>query len=333
MMIKGIKSVDFKLISTGHGSVNNLGPVVLKSDYLDKHTLVSNHSIPKLRGFSPFKKIQTEDGEKLVRRSVTEIDLSETPAYVSENCFKHHFFPEAKYVSHLATAQKVEQLLATYVGLVRGYMIPKSSLGRTSCLHLDSSIEQLCNGNFEQFSRSGDKVKTENVYGIEKSNSLFSRTTLGDTKYITYGSISIESLQFICLDDRFGLQQAQLSRRRVDNLIGNIEGFLRELDETLDPKVTYHDKYMRIGSVYREQTQAGLLLNDDAIKIIVNETIKRLEDFSFRQAQGYMVAQELTVDYNNSNQTLRIKDPKKIDLISEKLGEDFAVYYEGVNDE
>lgn len=39
--------------------------------------------------------------------------------------------------------------------------------------------------------------------GKRDETSFFSKTTFGDTKYTSYGSISIEQLQFISLDNKF----------------------------------------------------------------------------------------------------------------------------------
>ncbi|WP_322804595.1 type I-Fv CRISPR-associated protein Cas7fv [Vibrio alfacsensis] len=339
-MITGVYSVDFKLVSVGHGSVNNHGSVVMRSE---DDCIVSNHSIPKMRGFTPFTgKIlkRTSDGAEYPQRKlISQINLAETPAYISENTLKFHLFPEAKYVSHLTTKSNVHDVLATMVGLVRGYMIPKATLGRKTSLHIESAVEQLCNGNYEQFSRSGDKEKEKTKDGEEKGTSLFSRTTLGDTEYITYGSISIADLQFICLDSKFGNQHAEAvadepkHAQSVKSLKDKINSFLKDLNPALEPKVEFHENYVRKGSLYKDQGLAGLLLNEDAITVVVDEMLRRLESLYIRQAQGYMVTKKLTVDYNNSSKPMRIKFGEHEDKLAEKKSDNFAVYYEGVDNE
>ena len=69
-------------------------------------------------------------------------------------------------------------------------LFPASQNKRTSpLLLLEDFVDQLGNGNFEQFGQAG----------VRDSSSFFSKTTFGDTEYISYGSISIEQLEFISL--------------------------------------------------------------------------------------------------------------------------------------
>ena len=83
-------------------------------------------------------------------------------------------------------------MIVSVTGLIRGYVVPSSQNKRTSPLLMEDFVDQLGNGNFEQFGQAGER----------DSSSFFSKTTFGDTEYKSYGSISVEQLQFISLDKK-----------------------------------------------------------------------------------------------------------------------------------
>ncbi len=69
----------------------------------------------------------------------------------------------------------------------------------------------------------------------------------------------------------------------------------------------------------------GILLNDDAIKGLVEYTITLLSELSIRQAKSYMYVDEVLVDYNDSTKMMRIKRDES--AINEQLNSDFASYF------
>jgi len=185
--VTGVKSIDFKIVARGHGVVNWNGPTSLTGH--DGKT-VDNHTLPKLRGYSNLTgKIKEENGYKY-KKEATDIDFKKTPLYISQNCIRHHLFRSQSFDLHYADNKNLKLVLASITGLVRGYVVPKSQCKRTSPLLLEDFIDQLGNGNFEQMGRSGSKDKGENKDGdVTASNSFFSKTTFGETEYISYGSI------------------------------------------------------------------------------------------------------------------------------------------------
>jgi len=187
--VTGIKSVDFKIIAKGHGVVNWNGPTNLTGE--DGKT-VDNHSMPKLRGYTNLSGKVKDTGYKY-RKEPQDIDFSKTPLYISQNCIRHHLFREQAFDMHYASSKNLAKVLASETGLLRGYVVPSSQSKRTSPLLLEDFVDQLGNGNFEQFGQAGER----------DSSSFYSKTTFGDTEYISYGSISIEQLQFISLDRKF----------------------------------------------------------------------------------------------------------------------------------
>jgi hypothetical protein len=182
-------------------------------------------------------------------------------------------------------------------GLVRGFVVPATQNKRTSPLLLEDFVDQLGNGNFEQFGQAG----------VRDSSSFYSKTTFGDTEYISYGSISIEQLQFISLDKKFDREAMQIKTGEGEEVAQLIEEFIVSLDtKNRSVKATFHENCVRNGTIF-EEGENGILLNDDAVDVLVEETLKMISELSIRQAKSYMYVDDVLVDYNDSSQMMRIK--------------------------
>ncbi|MDO4223013.1 MAG: type I-Fv CRISPR-associated protein Cas7fv [Acinetobacter sp.] len=308
--ITGVKSVDFKITAYGYGVVNWNGPTTLSSE----GRTVDNHTLPKLRGYSNLTgKIKEETGYKY-KKEATDIDFKQTPLYISQNCIRHHLFREQAFDLHFAKEKSLDQVLASLTGLIRGYVVPASQCKRTSPLLLEDFIDELGNGNFEQFGRAGER----------DSSSFFSKTTFGDTKYTAYGSISIEQLQFISLDHKFDRCAMVVKDGEGEKIAQKIQDFIQSLDESRTPKATFHTNYVRQGTIY-EQGEVGILLDEVAIDILVNTTLQLIRELFIRQAKGYMYVDDVQVDYNDSNKMMRIK--RSPEQVNPQKSKDYAVYF------
>ena len=93
---------------------------------------------------------------------------------------------------------------------------------------------------------------------------------------------------------------------------------------SVSPKATFHENYVRNGTIY-EEGENGILLNEDAIQILVETTIEKLKELSIRQAKSYMYVDEMTVDFNDSSKMMRIKHDSS-QIVEQKDG-DYAVYF------
>lgn len=293
-----VSSVDFKIIASGYGVVNWNGTTELRGP---DGKNIKNHNMPKLRGYTPYTgEVKEETGFKY-RKTPDDVDFSETPLYISANCVKHFLYKENSHDQHfLNKNNKIIDLLPTLAGLFRGYVNAASGEKRSASLLLEDFVEQLGNGNYEQFSTAGEKDK----------NSIFSKITFGDTEYISYGTINIENLQFISLDQKFDKKAVQLSNKSKDikdfvNKIGDFIVSLQKNDELL-PQVTYHENFVRTGTIFNEG-ERGILLNSDAIYVLVEAILNKLRELYIRQAHGYMIVDEIIVDYNDSKNAMRIK--------------------------
>lgn len=310
--VTGIKSVDFKIKALGHGVVNWNGPTVLKVQE-DSKLGKNNHTMPKLRGYTNLTGEVSEKGYKHVKEP-TDIDFKKTPLYISQNCIRHHLFREQAFDLHFAGEKNLIQVLASVTGLIRGYVVPSSQCKRTSPLLLEDFVDQLGNGNFEQFGQAGER----------DSSSFFSKTTFGDTEYISFGSISIEQLQFISLDKKFDRASMVIKEGQGEEVAASVQEYIQSLNANLKPTATFHKNYVRRGTIF-EEGECGILLNDDAVQALVEETLSRLSELSIRQAKGYMYVDEITVDYNDSKKMMRIKRDES-EIVNEPQGE-FATYF------
>ncbi len=291
--ITGIRSVDFKIVAKGHGVVNWNGPTNLQGE--DGKT-VDNHTMPKLRGYSNLSGRVKDTGYKY-RKEPTDIDFKKNPLYISQNCIRHHLFKAQAFDLHFADRKNIKNVLASITGLVRGFVVPASQNKRTSPLLLEDFVDQLGNGNFEQFGQAGER----------DSSSFYSKTTFGDTEYISYGSISIEQLQFISLDKKFDREAMEIKTGEGEEVAKLIEEYIVSLDtKNRSPKALFHENCVRNGTIF-EEGENGIILNDDAVAIVIEETLRMLSELSIRQAKSYMYTDEIIVDYNDSTQMMRIK--------------------------
>lgn len=330
--VTGIKSVDFKIKAYGHGVVNWNGSTELKTLIDGSWKTVTNHNMPKLRGYTNKKLISNDKGEKFeTLKEATEVNFDDTPLYISQNCIRYHLFKDDVINwQHPQIHENVDKILCSMTGLLRGYVIPKNENKRTSPLLLTDFLELGKKGNFEQLGRAGSKEKQETKSGKDKSNSLFSKTTFGDTEYIAYGSINIEQLQFIALSNDFGQEAIQITTDKEGiALAEKIENYIKTLDFAHgDIKATYHNNFVRKGTIFAEG-QKGILLNEDAIDTLVKQMLNMIENLGFSQAKGYVYVESVEVDYNNFEQPkdmFRIR--KNISKISPQKSEEYAIYYQ-----
>ena len=308
--VTGIKSVDFKIKALGHGVVNWNGPTTLSSE----GRTVDNHTLPKLRGYTNLTgKVKEETGYQY-KKEATDIDFKKTPLYISQNCIRHHLFRDQSFDLHFAAEKSLQLVLASISGLIRGYVVPASQCKRTSPLLMEDFVDQLGNGNFEQFGQAGER----------DSSSFFSKTTFGDTEYLSYGSISVEQLQFISLDKKFDRAAMIIKDDQGDEVALAVQDFIQSLDPKTTPKATFHTNYVRKGTIF-EEGEVGILLNNDAIKVLIEFSLAQISELSIRQAKSYMYVDEILVDYNDSHKMMRIKRDES--EISVQATSDFAVYF------
>jgi len=309
--ITGIRSVDFKIVAKGHGVVNWNGPTTLVGD---GGKTVDNHTMPKLRGYTNLSGKEKDTGYKY-KKEATDLDFKKNPLYISQNCVRHHLFREQAFDVHYATEKNIQNLIASMTGLMRGYVVPASQNKRTSPLLLEDFVDQLGNGNFEQFGQAGAR----------DSSSFFSKTTFGDTEYISYGSISIEQLEFISLDKKYDRASMTVKTGEGEEVAKLIENYIQSIDEKgRSAKAVFHENYVRNGTIF-EEGEVGILLNSDAVDVLIDATLNKLKELSIRQAKSYMYVDEVMVDYNDSSSMMRIKQDEN--SVSNTAKSAYATYF------
>ena len=318
--VTGIKSVDFKIKALGHGVVNWNGPTTLQQS---DGKIIDNHTLPKLRGYTNLTGKESDKGYKL-KKDPSDINFKQNPLYISQNCVRHHLFRDQAYDLHYAKDKNLEKVIASLTGLIRGYVVPSSQCKRTSPLLIEDFVDQLGNGNFEQFGRAGSKEKEMTKSGEEKSSTFFSKTTFGDTEYLSYGSISIEQLQFISLDNKFDRAAMVIKEGQGEEVSQLVQDYIKTLNPKLSPEAMFHENYIRNGTIF-EEGENGILLNQDAILILVETTIQKIKGLSIRQAKSYMYVDQVDVDYNDSTNMMRIKRDQS--QAENQPKSDYAVYF------
>ncbi|HRG63945.1 MAG TPA: type I-Fv CRISPR-associated protein Cas7fv [Burkholderiales bacterium] len=326
--VTGIKSVDFKITAYGYGVVNWNGPTTLVGDDGKQK---DNHTLPKLRGYTNLTG-QVKDGNGYkYKKHTSDINFKETPLYISQNCIRHHLFRDQSFDLHYAKQdKKMIEVLVSISGLIRGYVAGSSNqYKRTSPLLLTDFVDQLGNGNFEQLSNSSSSEECKAVDGSvtykRGENSIFSKTTFGDTEYIAYGSISIEQLEFISLTNKFDRAAMTIKEGEGELIAQKLQEFIKSLDPSREPRAIFHTNYVRKGTIFQEG-EVGILLDNTAIDILVKETLTMLQELNIKQAKGYMYVDKVEIDYNDSNKMMRIKR-SPIEAKPQPKS-DYAVYFE-----
>ena len=324
--ITGIKSVDFKVVAYGHGVVNWNGTTAIAP--VGGGIPLNNHSMPKLRGYTNLTgKVKQETGFKYLKEAA-DINFKDNPLYISQNCIRHHLFRDQSYDLHFAKDKNLSNVLASITGLIRGYVVPSSQCKRTSPLLLEDFVDQLGNGNFEQLSSASsieEIIKPDGTKDYKRGeNSIFSKTTFGETKYLAYGSISIEQLEFISLDKKFDRASMIIKTGEGEKVAEAVQAFIKSIDPSKNPTATFHANYVRAGTIF-EEGEVGILLDKVAIDVLVKETIRMVTELSIKQAKGYMYVDSVLVDYNDSHKMMRIKRAESD--ISEMPTAEYATYF------
>lgn len=305
--INGIKSVDFAIKAEGFGVINWNGSASIYSHQAEKY--VENHLLPKLRGI-----------DMLRVKGFGDID-DKAKLYISQNCIKSEIFRSFTYGLKEVSLANVDEVLQSLVGLVRGYVIAEgsTSLKRKSPLFLEDFVaEEGTKLNYEQFSQSAARNET----------SIFSKHTVGEVKYTAFGSINIEDLQFLPLEDSLGRScyREVITENEGHSLAEAITSYLKTLDFNGDkyPEAIFSNNYVRINAVSKAG-EAGILLNDDAISLLVEEVLSLIRELYISRSRAYVEVKDFIVDYNDGR-PMRIKS--QLDSIDNEKSTNYAIYYE-----
>ena len=344
--INGVKSVDFKINAEGYGVVNWNGNMSVYSH--DDNKAIDNHLVPKMKHLDIFHKpsYEANDGSKIrYTRRFDDDAFDKARVYVSQNCIRHHLFKDVSIGVNQVTTANVQEVLCSLIGLVRGYVIAEKSISlkRKSPLMLEDFITDFDgapDGNgkviYEQFVSSGSKNNT----------SIFSKHVVKEVVYQAYGSINIEELSFLPLEnslDRSCYHQV-ISEEEGKKLAEAMTEYLKNYTflpkyKGLKPAAVFNTNYVRVNSLSylnHENKQgkktgyigeAGILLNNDAISIVVDLILDMFASLYINQGGGWLKVNSMMVDYNDG-QPMRIKSDNTGTEYTGNLDHKYAVYYE-----
>jgi hypothetical protein len=314
---KNIHSVDFEVKATGHGCVNFNGSYRYYSENVQGN--VDNVKTPKMLGFSNVKPSLNEDEKPKYITAESVINSQTAQVYISENCLRHWIFKEG-FPNHVSTLSKDNafDLLSSPFGLIRGFAITdKNPLKRKSCLFLEKAIDNnrklIC--EMRTTTKQSDNTTLHTVINV------------GDTEYKFFGSINIEDLQFIPTDNVFGraaiLSTSDNLKDLATKITENISNIAKELGLSVMPVAEY-GFWKKKGRVISEG-EWGILLNQDAIHVLVEWTIDKIKNLYIHQAKSLMKVESVLCDYNFGNH-FRIK--RDITSSSSFKNGDYEIYFE-----
>ena len=317
MSIKGIRSVDFLITANGEGVINNNGAISVYNPSADQ--IIDNHMFPKLRGLDPMRKVvKGNPGDKPRPISLADPDLANAALIVSANCIRSHIFKNVSFGVQEVTRKTAGDALASLHGLVRGYLITDggANFARKSPLYLTDFECLRPQLSYNQGSKAGQRSQT----------SIFSHFNTGkDLDYRAKGSLSIEELQFIPLENSLGRSSFSetVSIAEGELLAKEMTNFLFALSGNDNAKAVFVTQAIRHGTFARNG-EAGILLNQEALDVLVKEVIDMISSLFIRQGKGYLRVTNVVVDYNTS-QPLRIE--QNAGFAQEKGDNTYAMYY------
>lgn len=321
MAITGIKSVDFIISAIGEGVVNHNGSFSVYNPTAKK--TVENHMFPKLRGLDPMQRIaKGDDGSTAF--SLADPGISNAKLIVSAECVRSHLFKDVSFGLRQVTVENVAEVLASLHGLVRGYLITAGgrNFARKSCLFFTDFECAKPDLAFNQ----GTNSKTRGT--AQEDTSLYSYFKTGkDLTYTGKATLSIEDLQFIPMENSLGRSafDHQVTVATGNAVATKITQFLVDIGSAdLNPKAHFVKKAIRIGAVSKVG-DAGIMLNEDAIRIVVDQIRELIENLCIRQGKGYLQVTDVLVDFNNGKRVFRTEVTPNI-ADAQGVGE-FAVYY------
>ena len=299
--IQGIRSVDFDITAVGEGVVHHAGTFPMRS--LPAGQVVRNHRLPQLGGVDPYR-AGGSAGSGAVGGGIPYLDdprFTASPLVVSAGCVRAALFGDVSRGLAEVTRENAAAVIASLVGLVRGYLITgPSTVGRTSAL---SVTDWTCAEPRLAFRYATNR----NTRHTERGATSFRSTHASSGTLVYRGkmSLSIEELQYLPLEHSLGrsVYDDTITAADGERVAAGVRAYLGELarDLGLDglaPKASFV-RAVRVNAV-AQLRDTGVLLDDDALRVLVTEMRRRIETLEIRRATGYLrVTDDVVVDHND----------------------------------
>ena len=235
------------------------------------------------------KKFKIKTGEKkLIKDKKTgenkEIDITKTIDYTSSRCLRHEIFKDLqpRQPSHKEFADQFINMVASEVGLLRGYLSPNDGLKKCSPLHIaDAQTIDEIDIVFDQGSSSKLKeAGKKNKAGKDKSDtSMFSKDNVPYRTQKLFGGINLKELQFLSLygvdDDLYGVDDdfSMIAKKHKDKFLELLTSYFKKhnIDHSFEVK-----EYIDKAAVYKVK-RTGILLNQDQVRHLVKVVFQRIK--------------------------------------------------------
>ena len=227
-----------------------------------------------------------EDGNVKDKGKKKKVDV-ESHLKISSNCLRHHIFGNT-YPNALALYS--DYIFANFItspqNMVRGYMETEEGMAyvKKSALTITDAIEQ--NGVVPYLELNSREIKKE-----KNSNSLFYTENVGNVSYLAKGNIDLKTLQFMSDDELFGRVSFKPKWLEGENPL------LEKVFKNHYGYIPYKEGYFTStkGVLTERFAEHGIKFNDDFVKFLVKDTLKRILHFGIFNANAFAQTVSLKV--------------------------------------
>ena len=203
--------------------------------------------------------------------------------YTSSRCIRHEMFKDLqpRQPSNKTFKDQFIKMVASEVGLLRGYLSPDDGLKRCSPLHVAdaqtiSDVKIVIDQGSSSKPKEGSKDKSD--------TSMFSQDNLPYRKQQLLGGINLKELQFLSLygvDGDFSM----ISEKDKDAFLDLLKKYFKKhgVDSTLEVK-----KYIDKEAIYKIERE-GILLNQEQIRHLVKVVFQRIRSIHGLKAGARLV--------------------------------------------
>ena len=273
------------------------------------------------------KKFKVKTGETRTNKDGQEYKVKKEIDYTSSRCIRHEIFKDIqpRQPSSKNFKECFIKMVASEIGLLRGYLSPDDGLKRCSPLHIADA--QTINGLdidivFDQGSSSKPKEgKSKTGKG---DLAMFSQDNAPCRTQKLLGGINLKELQFLSLygdDNDFSM----IFQKDKDSFLGYLKEYFQKhkVDNNLEIK-EYEDK----GAVCKIK-RTGILLNQEQIRHLVKVVFQRIKMINGLKAGARLTYKKdsLTISFFDGENSLDIKESD----LKEKLNSaDFYHFFESI---
>lgn len=215
---------------------------------------------------------------------------------VSSNCLRHNIFIKDAF-SQSPAILKDDIILYNYLSspanIMRGYVfvnVRGSTVKRKSAIMI-SDAEQICNSisTIEQFAKTGIKGSGKIDSGGDKikSDTFYSKETIGDIEYCGNGIIDLMQLQFTSCSQDFDRFEFNPDNIELYRTILNTYLQKAGIEDALEIK-----NYLIANSTVL-LSEEGILFSNDIVNYFVREFFERMLKLNIRKNNAYAILSEL----------------------------------------